>query len=433
MAEPLLVVKGASKSYGDLVALEPLDLTVPRRATGRARRPQRLGQVDVAAADRGTARAHRRHHRHRRRAGRVGRRSCADELRTGRPGAVRRPERARAPRLRRQPPRCRSGGVATSTSCSSMVGLIHRADDLPARFSRGLRQKTSLALGVVRPCRLLLVDEPFVGLDATGKLALLDLLDSLHDAGVTTLVATHDPQLRRASVALHRVARRRGHPRRQGDTRRRPPPRRRLAFGTSRASRYWLRSGFVHKAAPWKRVPSVLRPTYVKVTPDAGVDAPSRSRAGPRDPGSPRPSVNVTPTSAVPSVLRRDTERDHVATTVRRVLRLELAFGREVDAPLLVAEEAVRAAHRSRALDPARSFELAGVDDDRRRHHRTRRNLRHRVGARQCGCRERTARRRCCRLRVRRRSRVGNADDPRMTSDRGVGAWRCSTTRCTRP
>ena len=28
MAEPLLVIKGASKSYGDLVALEPLELTV---------------------------------------------------------------------------------------------------------------------------------------------------------------------------------------------------------------------------------------------------------------------------------------------------------------------------------------------------------------------------------------------------------------------
>ena len=61
---------GASKSYGDLVALHPLDLTVPRRPARRARRPQRLGQVDVPAHGRRPARADRRRDRDRRRAGR---------------------------------------------------------------------------------------------------------------------------------------------------------------------------------------------------------------------------------------------------------------------------------------------------------------------------------------------------------------------------
>lgn len=73
------------------------------------------------------------------------------------------------------------------------VGLAHRADDLPARFSRGLRQKTSIALGLVRPFQLLLVDEPFVGLDAPGKEALLGILDEVHELGATIVVATHDP------------------------------------------------------------------------------------------------------------------------------------------------------------------------------------------------------------------------------------------------
>lgn len=73
------------------------------------------------------------------------------------------------------------------------VELSHRADDLPARFSRGLRQKTSIALGLVRPFELLLVDEPFVGLDASGKNALLALLDEHHRAGAAIVVATHDP------------------------------------------------------------------------------------------------------------------------------------------------------------------------------------------------------------------------------------------------
>lgn len=71
------------------------------------------------------------------------------------------------------------------------LGLAHRADDLPARFSRGLRQKASIALALVRPFSLLLVDEPFVGLDATGKAALLELLDAAAGAGATVIVATH--------------------------------------------------------------------------------------------------------------------------------------------------------------------------------------------------------------------------------------------------
>jgi ABC-type multidrug transport system ATPase subunit len=73
------------------------------------------------------------------------------------------------------------------------VGLAHRADDLPARFSRGLRQKASIALGLVRPFEVLLVDEPFVGLDAPGKEALLDIFTELHADGAAIIVATHDP------------------------------------------------------------------------------------------------------------------------------------------------------------------------------------------------------------------------------------------------
>lgn len=73
------------------------------------------------------------------------------------------------------------------------LGLAARADDLPARFSRGLRQKASLALAFVRPFDVLLVDEPFVGLDAPGKDALMAQLDATHGAGQTIVLATHDP------------------------------------------------------------------------------------------------------------------------------------------------------------------------------------------------------------------------------------------------
>ncbi|MCB0988868.1 MAG: hypothetical protein KDB09_14005, partial [Acidimicrobiales bacterium] len=75
----------------------------------------------------------------------------------------------------------------------SKLGLSARLDDLPATFSRGLRQKTSIVLALVRPFSLLLVDEPFVGLDQPGKAVLLELLQEVHDDGAATVVATHDP------------------------------------------------------------------------------------------------------------------------------------------------------------------------------------------------------------------------------------------------
>ncbi len=72
-----------------------------------------------------------------------------------------------------------------------MLGLSERADDLPSRFSRGLRQKTSLAIGFIRPFELLLVDEPFVGLDAPGKAGLLELLTSA-SANAAVVISTHE-------------------------------------------------------------------------------------------------------------------------------------------------------------------------------------------------------------------------------------------------
>lgn len=72
------------------------------------------------------------------------------------------------------------------------LGLFERADDLPNRFSRGLKQKAAIALGFVRPFDVLVVDEPFVGLDAAGKEALLALLADASDDGATVVVATHE-------------------------------------------------------------------------------------------------------------------------------------------------------------------------------------------------------------------------------------------------
>jgi len=75
---------------------------------------------------------------------------------------------------------------------ATRVGLADRLDDLPTTFSRGLRQKAAITLAFVRPFELLLVDEPFVGLDAAGKAALLELFGEAHAGGATVVVATHE-------------------------------------------------------------------------------------------------------------------------------------------------------------------------------------------------------------------------------------------------
>ena len=76
-----------------------------------------------------------------------------------------------------------------------MFQLTERAPDLPSRFSRGLKQKTSLILGLIRPFSLLLIDEPFVGLDTPGQEALVEVLADVAEQGATVICSTHQMDL----------------------------------------------------------------------------------------------------------------------------------------------------------------------------------------------------------------------------------------------
>jgi ABC-2 type transport system ATP-binding protein len=72
------------------------------------------------------------------------------------------------------------------------TGLTERADDLPSTFSRGLRQKAAVCLAFVRPFEVMVVDEPFVGLDRAGRDALLELFRVAHGDGAALVIATHE-------------------------------------------------------------------------------------------------------------------------------------------------------------------------------------------------------------------------------------------------
>jgi ABC-type multidrug transport system ATPase subunit len=75
---------------------------------------------------------------------------------------------------------------------TAQLGIADRADDLPSNFSKGLRQKAAIAVGLCRPFALLLADEPFSGLDRDGRSAFLRLISDIRSEEGSVVVATHD-------------------------------------------------------------------------------------------------------------------------------------------------------------------------------------------------------------------------------------------------
>ncbi len=72
------------------------------------------------------------------------------------------------------------------------AGLASRADDQVARFSRGMRQRVALERALIHRPRLLLLDEPFTGLDQMSTMALVTRLRGLSATGCVVILATHD-------------------------------------------------------------------------------------------------------------------------------------------------------------------------------------------------------------------------------------------------
>ncbi|HOD44343.1 MAG TPA: ATP-binding cassette domain-containing protein, partial [Anaerolineaceae bacterium] len=58
--------------------------------------------------------------------------------------------------------------------------------------SGGQQQRVFLARALAQEPHILLMDEPFTGVDSTTQETILRLLDALQEEGVTTLVSTHD-------------------------------------------------------------------------------------------------------------------------------------------------------------------------------------------------------------------------------------------------
>ena len=72
-----------------------------------------------------------------------------------------------------------------------LVQLSERAGDLPREFSGGMRRRLNIAAALLHQPRLLLLDEPTVGVDPQSRNAIFGTIQALADAGRTVLYTTH--------------------------------------------------------------------------------------------------------------------------------------------------------------------------------------------------------------------------------------------------
>ncbi len=72
-----------------------------------------------------------------------------------------------------------------------VIGLSDRADDRADEFSGGMKRRLNIGIGLLHGPRLLILDEPTVGVDPQSRNAILESVERLSDEGLAVLYTTH--------------------------------------------------------------------------------------------------------------------------------------------------------------------------------------------------------------------------------------------------
>jgi alpha-D-ribose 1-methylphosphonate 5-triphosphate synthase subunit PhnL len=92
-----------------------------------------------------------------------------------------------------------AGGSSSEEAIEAAVGLLRRLNlpehlwnVPPATFSGGEQQRVNIAMGLVRPYSILLLDEPTASLDAVNREAAIELILEAKKQGAAIVVICHD-------------------------------------------------------------------------------------------------------------------------------------------------------------------------------------------------------------------------------------------------
>jgi ABC-2 type transport system ATP-binding protein len=72
-----------------------------------------------------------------------------------------------------------------------VIGLSERQDDLVSEFSGGMQRRLNIGIGLLHRPRLLILDEPTVGVDPQSRNAILESVEDLSGEGIAVLYTTH--------------------------------------------------------------------------------------------------------------------------------------------------------------------------------------------------------------------------------------------------
>lgn len=85
-----------------------------------------------------------------------------------------------------------------------LFGLSERRNNKTNGFSKGMKRRLTLAMGLINEPRLLFLDEPTSGLDVQSNLIIRDVIRDLNRKGVTVFLTTHN--IEEANLSCDRVA-----------------------------------------------------------------------------------------------------------------------------------------------------------------------------------------------------------------------------------